>query len=474
MKSAKLFIIGLNAFIGLAVHAQYLYQTNSDNTLTITSYTGTSDGALTLPISAYGLPVTGIAENAFYDVMITSVTIPAGITNLEEPPFGDCIFLNSISVDPANPRFVSVDGILFNKNQTRLIQYPPHKSGTSYVIPRGVTALGADAFASSDYLKSISIPDGVAEIGSGAFFFINLTTITIPASVNFIGDYAFEDDANLVSVYFNGDAPGCGGPYAFEVHSRGNTTAYYLDGTSGWTNEFSDSGPYLNILGVLAQGGVNVVMLPPINFTSSATEGTVPLNVQFTSPSVDGFGHAIAHWNWLFGDGSSSTEQNPSHTYTTAGVYPVSVTEPGQTGGPIAGAVSTVTVSPIFSLLYNFTNGADGASPGPGVVLSGGTVYGVTFSGENGSGYGTLYKVDSDGTHFGVLYTFTNGVDGAYPGGGLTLSGNTLYGTTENGSANGTGTIFAFNLLAPLLQTFTALPPSIMISIAMEQILLQD
>ena len=85
----------------------------------------------------------------------------------------------------------------------------------------------------------------------------------------------------------------------------GTLFAINSDG-SGYTNFYSfgsvpnDGRPRRMVSHWLAPGSTAPLnpaaasaMLPPINFTSSATEGTVPLNVQFTSPSVDGFGHAL-------------------------------------------------------------------------------------------------------------------------------------------------------------------------------------
>ena len=51
---------------------------------------------------------------------------------------------------------------------------------------------------------------------------------------------------------------------------------------------------------------------PTIEFTASPTSGKLPLSVQFNSPNVDNDGNGIVHWNWDFGDGSTSTPQNPS------------------------------------------------------------------------------------------------------------------------------------------------------------------
>ena len=57
-----------------------------------------------------------------------------------------------------------------------------------------------------------------------------------------------------------------------------------------------------------------------------------------------------------------------------------------------------------------------------------GTLYGTTLEGD---GYGTVFKLQPDGTGFSVLKSFINSADGAYPCAGLVLSGGTLYGTTR-------------------------------------------
>jgi uncharacterized repeat protein (TIGR03803 family) len=111
-----------------------------------------------------------------------------------------------------------------------------------------------------------------------------------------------------------------------------------------------------------------------------------------------------------------------------------------------------------FTNLYRFTGGSDGAFPIAGLILSGSTLYGTAWGGGSGggsSGNGTVFAVSTNGTEFRVLHSFTAGTgsipnlinsDGAVPpNGALVLSGNTLYGAAFYGGSSGNGTVFAVN-----------------------------
>jgi uncharacterized repeat protein (TIGR03803 family) len=103
------------------------------------------------------------------------------------------------------------------------------------------------------------------------------------------------------------------------------------------------------------------------------------------------------------------------------------------------------TVLHTFSLGTGFPpNNSDGAFPGGALILSGNTLYGVASEGGTNT-YGTVFSLNTDGTGFTNLYNFTDGSDGSFPGGALILSGNTLYGTAANGGTGGAGTVFALS-----------------------------
>jgi uncharacterized repeat protein (TIGR03803 family) len=94
-----------------------------------------------------------------------------------------------------------------------------------------------------------------------------------------------------------------------------------------------------------------------------------------------------------------------------------------------------------FTTLHNFSGGKDGANPYAGLVLSGNILYG-TASGGGSLDNGTVFAVNTNGTGFVVLHSFTGGNDGSSPYGELVLSGTNLYGTAFGGGADSEGTVF--------------------------------
>jgi uncharacterized repeat protein (TIGR03803 family) len=99
-----------------------------------------------------------------------------------------------------------------------------------------------------------------------------------------------------------------------------------------------------------------------------------------------------------------------------------------------------------FTVLHEFAGGGSGAHPWAPVILNGSTLYGTTWAGGDADS-GTLFKLNLDGTGFEVLHQFAgNPNDGARPLASLTLGGSTLYGTTARGGISDHGTVFKMNL----------------------------
>ena len=193
-----------------------------------------------------------------------------------------------------------------------------------------------------------------------------------------------------------------------------------------------------------------------LNVTDSPQSGPFPLTVQFSSPGVDSGGNTVTNWSWTFGDGGTSTAQNPSHTYTTANTFfPSLVARSTYNSMPLditgPGAITVTNIpNPNFQILHSFTatsgsssTNGDGSGPNGGLVLIGNNLYGTTQRGGTNA-YGALFKVQTDGSGFTNVYNFSY-TNGALPVDGVILSGNTFYGTTYSGGNRGGGTIFAMN-----------------------------
>ena len=157
--------------------------------------------------------ITRIGYSAFDNCpSLASVHIPGSVKTIGEGAFGGCSSLTEIEVNPLNPFFSSVSGVLFDKSQTTLLEYPAGKPG-SYTIPDGVRRIGSGAFRQCTGLRSVTIPDGV---------------IQLP-------DYAFADCTNLKEIYFRGNSP-IMGPSVFSGDN--NLKFFYLPGTTGWGPPF--------------------------------------------------------------------------------------------------------------------------------------------------------------------------------------------------------------------------------------------
>ena len=99
---------------------------------------------------------------------LTEITIPSSVTKIESSIFGCSEKMMQIHVDPNNSAYSSVDGILFDKEQKTLIEFPYARSG-SYTVPQGVTKINKGAFYFCFRLLSVSIPSSVTEIDEAAF-----------------------------------------------------------------------------------------------------------------------------------------------------------------------------------------------------------------------------------------------------------------------------------------------------------------
>ena len=146
--------------------------------------------------------VMSIEEFAIIDCdNLESITISNSVTNIGDGLCYRCSNLKNIYVDKNNQYYSSENGILFNKDKSKLIKYPDGKINKQCIIPDNVTDIGEYAFAACSSLTSITIPNSVTSIGGSAFNSCSsLTNITIPNSVTCIDAYTFMRCSSLTSI----------------------------------------------------------------------------------------------------------------------------------------------------------------------------------------------------------------------------------------------------------------------------------
>jgi uncharacterized repeat protein (TIGR03803 family) len=237
--------------------------------------------------------------------------------------------------------------------------------------------------------------------------------------------------------------------------------------SSGVPTNSDGSTPYAGVIvsgntlyGTTHQGGssgngtVFAVNTDGTSFTNlhtfTATSGPLGTNTDGTAP----YWHAllILSGNILYGTASAGG------AWGNGTVFALNINGTGFTN------LHSFTATP-------FGTNSDGSTPLAGLFLTNNTLYGTTYQGGSSSN-GTVFAINADGTGFTNLHSFASGgsyeqnfqtfntnSDGAYPNAGVILSGNTLYGVTIAGGTNGTGTVFTVNTNGTgftILHTFTA------------------
>ena len=204
--------------------------------------------------------VASIGNNAFhYCSALTSIEIPNSVKTIGENAFLYCTRLTAIHVDEGNTNYSSIEGVLYNKEQTVLYNYPSSKSGAEFSIPTSVT-----------------------EISSWACYYCQFKSIIIPKSVKTIGNYAFSNCIFLEDIIVYWTTPitipesafnrWYEGPYHLYVPI--GTTGVYTALTANWANDFiiSEQEPTSGISLDITTAYV------PVNYTVKLSAAVSPRN----------------------------------------------------------------------------------------------------------------------------------------------------------------------------------------------------
>lgn len=169
---------------------------------TICYYPRGKTGEYSIPEGVQGLS-SWAGKNAFFGcTRLTGLTLPKTMVVLSPFFLPHCSSLGKIQVDPENPCYCSKDGVLLSKDGTQLI-----RGWDAFLIPEGVTKLGAYSFSGCAGLAEVSVPEGVTVVGIRAFDSCpNLTRVTLPGSLTRLAGSAFANCKKLRYVFFaNGE-----------------------------------------------------------------------------------------------------------------------------------------------------------------------------------------------------------------------------------------------------------------------------
>lgn len=153
---------------------------------------------------------------------LTQLHLPAGLTDIEgftwnssnNHPFSRCENLHSLTVDPSNERYHSIDGVLFNIDCSQIFLYPPGRVEATYEIPDSVTSIGRKAFHHCGSLVEITLPENIVYLSTSEPFDFcdNLNSISIGANVARVSETIFSNLSNLQSINVASE-----NPYFFDI-----------------------------------------------------------------------------------------------------------------------------------------------------------------------------------------------------------------------------------------------------------------
>lgn len=145
--------------------------------------------------------VTNIKGLAFTNNgLVKTIQISKNVEQVESNAFRSCHSLENIIVAEENPNYLTIDGILYNKDKTELICYPSEKQGKTYTIDENVKTIKEYAFSNNYHLEDVDVST-VEAIERGAFYGIQtLKKVKLPEAITQMGTAVFSGDISLKEV----------------------------------------------------------------------------------------------------------------------------------------------------------------------------------------------------------------------------------------------------------------------------------
>lgn len=200
--------------LGLSVFADFTYEAFNSNEIRIKRYLG-SNPVPAIPNEINGLPVTALGSNSFMGTSVQAVRIPEGIRCIEANAFAACdelrevvlpcslvsmgkgIFkaseaLKDISLSEKSDYYAVCEGILYDRNECRVVCCPPALDLEMLDVPFGTEIIADSAFYCNRALKYVRLPRTLRKIEKSAFLFTDaLRMIELPPGLKEIENNAF-------------------------------------------------------------------------------------------------------------------------------------------------------------------------------------------------------------------------------------------------------------------------------------------
>ena len=415
-------------------------------------------------LTSFTIPnnVAGIGVGAFYDCTgLTNVTIGNGVTDIESNAFYGCTSLTAIKVDTNNPVYCSLAGVLFDKSQTTLIQFPGGNAG-GYTVPNSVTNIEDNAFYGCNSLTNVTIGNSVTSIGrqalasctsltaitvdtnnldyssvAGALFDRSQTILiqcpggkagsySVPNSVISIGAYAFYGCSSLTSVTIGDSVTSIGDNSFYGFSSLTNVTI----GNS--VTSIGDSAFYAcsSLTSVTIPNSVTSIGDSAFYACSSLTNVTIDNGV--TSIGDNAFSYCSSLTSVMIGNSVTSIGiwAFISCTSLTNVMIPDSVTSIGDGAFELCTSLTTVTIGNNITNIGNYVFANKSGGSLTGVYFRGNAPVSGSF-GFSGDNNATVYYLPGT-TGWGPSFSGAQTAFWFLPN-PLILNNNSSFGVQTNG-----------------------------------------
>ena len=170
--------------------------TDVDDGVEIFEYKGVYYNNLKIPEYCGEKKVKAIRDDTFKErIELCSVELPASLKTISGAAFRYCRSIEEYKVDENSEYLCTEDGVLYNKDKTVLIAYPPSKNDVEFTVPDTVETISENAFNKCVFLEKVTIPASVKTIGDNAFIDCAfLRTVELSEGLQTVGDKAFYDD----------------------------------------------------------------------------------------------------------------------------------------------------------------------------------------------------------------------------------------------------------------------------------------